>query len=192
MTPEVESFFFAGESVLRFRLPSFEALNLSLLADLQKGRPDFTYSHRINDRWENTYLPIEKTPVVREVILCARDMAVELFEKRLLALFKPVENSHNPPFWFNLAEPGEITGVHDHVKEAAVSGVYYIAVPSRSGNLFFRVEDEEDFVLEPIEGTVVLFPSDLRHGVTDNLSNCVRISLAFNLFTLPVSLPFQI
>ncbi len=155
MTPEIEKYSFAGESVLRFHLPDSVALNFSLFADLRKGRSDFTYSHRINGRWENTYLPIEKIPAAREAILSARDVAADVFGKRLLALFEPVGNSQNPPFWFNLAEPGDITGVHDHSSEATVSGVYYISAPSHSGNLFFPVEGEEDFVLEPIEDDIV-------------------------------------
>ena len=188
MKPEIERFSFTGEEVVRFRLPECEDLNLSLLATLQKERSNFTHSHRINGRWENTYLPIDKVPAARAVILSARDLAVKAFGIRLWAFFEPLGNFHNPPFWFNLAEPGEITGVHDHAREAAVSGVYYVATASCCGSLFFRAEDEEDFILEPADGTIVLFPSNLRHGVKENSSESIRISFAFNLFSLPLPL----
>lgn len=188
MNLNIESHSFAGEKILCFRLPGHEKLNRDLLSDLDKGRPDFTYSHRINNRWENSYLPIEKVPAAREVIKSARDVAVQSYGKRLLALYKPVGNCPRLPFWFNLAESGEITGVHNHANEAEVSGVYYILTPLRSGNLFFRAEGEEDFVVEPVEGKFVLFPSGLRHGVTENLSSSIRISLAFNIFRIPLAL----
>lgn len=189
MNLNIETYSFAGQEILSCSLPGHEELNRDLLSDLDKGRPDFTYSHRINNRWENSYLPIEKVPAAKEVIKCARNVAVHSYGKRLLALYKPVGNCRRLPFWFNLAESGEITGVHDHASAATVSGVYYLLTPLRSGNLFFRAEGEADFVVEPVEGKFMLFPSSLRHGVTENSSSSIRISLAFNLFGIP--LPFQ-
>ena len=188
MHPDIEIHTFAEEKVLRSRLPASEELNVSLLADLLQAREDLTYSHLINGRWENAYLPIERISRVREVIGYAQDIVFRVFEKRLLALYKSLEADTNPPFWFNLAEPGEITGVHDHSKAAEISGVYYIATPPSSGDLFFRTEGAEDFFLQPIEGTLVLFPSNLRHGVAENLSEYNRISLAFNLFKIPMEI----
>ena len=192
MKPEIEKFSFNAEEIVRCRLPESTDVNLSLLDSLERERSNFTHSHRINGRWENTYLPIEQVPMARVVITYARDLAVELFGKRLLALFKPVGDSCHPPFWFNLAEPGEITGVHNHASEALISGVYYVSTSSSCGDLFFRSEDQEDFILEPVVGTFVLFSSGLRHGVTENLSDSVRISLAFNIFEFPIPLSLQI
>ena len=182
----LERFCYAGREIVRFQLPRAEILTDLILTELNDSLPESTHSHLINGRWENTYLSIEKVPAVREVILAARDIAVEVYGNPLLALFDPVGDSSRPPFWFNLAEPSEITGVHDHVHDACISGVFYLRVPPKSGNLFFREEGEEDFVLESIEGEIVLFPSMLRHGVAENLSSEIRISLAFNTFSFPI------
>lgn len=186
--PSEEIFTFNGTKIHRLHFPHAKALNLRLMESLEKGENDFTFSHRINDRWENAYLPIEKIPAAKEMIGFARDAAVRIYKQSLVALYKPVGSSPHPPFWFNLAGRGAITGVHDHAKEASVSGVYYVSVPSGAGTLFFRGLNDERFFLKPIEGSFVLFPSELRHGVEKNLQNEIRISLAFNLFRMPVSL----
>ena len=188
MHQEIEIHPFADERIVRAHLPESEELNVALLAALEKEQGNFTYSHLINGRWENAYLPIEKISRVREIIGFSQDVVLRVFEQRLLALYQPLKSGSNPPFWFNLAEPGEITGVHDHSKAAEISGVYYIATPPSSGDLFFRTEGAEDFFLQPIEGTLVLFPSNLRHGVAENLSDYNRISLAFNLFKIPIEI----
>jgi len=183
---EVAGFFFGGQRILRFRLPEHEELTTRLLAEMNACREEFSFSHKINGRWENSYLSIEKVPSVREVIRPAREVVVEEFGQKLLALFEAPEGCPNPPFWFNLAKSGELTGVHDHAREASVSGVCHLQATLDSGVLFFRTDGEEDLSFEPVEGSVVLFPSTLRHGVRKNRSEKERISLAFNLFTFPL------
>ena len=186
MKTELERFSYAGCQVVRFRLSGHEELTTHLLAEMNARREEFSFSHKIDGRWENCYLPIEKVPSVREVIRPAREVVVEEFGQRLLALYEAPKGCPNPPFWFNLAKPGELTGVHDHARDASVSGVFHVQIPPDSGALFFRADGEGDLMLEPVEGTVVLFPSTLRHGVRENRSNKERISLAFNLFTFPL------
>ncbi|MFP6887494.1 MAG: putative 2OG-Fe(II) oxygenase [Opitutales bacterium] len=186
MKTEPERYFYAGCQVVRFRLPGHEELTTRLLYEMNAWREAFSFSHKINGRWENIYLSIDKVPSVREVVRPAREVVVEEFGQKLLALYEVPEGFPNKPFWFNLAKPGELTGVHDHARDASVSGVFHVQIPPDSGALFFRVDGEEDLLLEPVEGTVVLFPSTLRHGVRENRSSKERISLAFNLFTFPL------
>ena len=186
MTLDFEIFSYAGFQLLRFALPKYEQLVGQLLREMETGRQNFTFSHKINGRWENSYLPIEQVPSVRSVIQPARDVVVEQFGKRLVVLYEVPEGFSTPPFWFNVAKPGELTGVHDHARQASVSGVFYLQLPSRSGALFFRANGEDDLLLKPVVGTVLLFPSGLRHGVQENCSCKDRISLAFNLFTFPL------
>ena len=186
MKIELERFSCACCQVVRFCLPGHEELTTRLLCEMNACREAFSFSHKINGRWENSYLSIEQVPSVREVIRSAREVVVEEFGQKLLALYEVPEGYPNPPFWFNLAKPGELTGVHDHARDASVSGVFHVQIPPDSGALFFRADGEEDLLLEPVEGTVVLFPSTLRHGVRENRSSKERISLAFNLFTFPL------
>jgi hypothetical protein len=183
---EFQKLSFAGKEIFLGYLPNHAELTSRLLYELNAGMDDFSFSHKIGGRWENSYLPIEKVPSVRDIVRPARDLAVNLYGEKLVALFEPPAGIDHPPFWFNLSETGDSTGVHNHARESVVSGVYYLEVPIDSGDLFFRSDGEEDFFLVPEAGTVVLFPSELRHGVRMNSSSGKRVSLAFNLFAFPL------
>jgi hypothetical protein len=183
---EFQKLSFAGKEIFLGYLPNHAELTSRLLYELNAGMDDFSFSHKIGGRWENAYLPIEKVPSVRDIVRPARDLAVNLYGEKLVALFEPPAGIDHPPFWFNLSETGDSTGVHNHARESVVSGVYYLEVPIDSGDLFFRSDGEEDFFLVPEAGTVVLFPSELRHGVRMNSSSGKRVSLAFNLFAFPL------
>ncbi|MBU63602.1 MAG: hypothetical protein CMI26_13980 [Opitutae bacterium] len=177
---------FAGKEIVLGYLPNHVELTFRLLHELNLGMGDLSFSHKIRGRWENSYLPIDKVPTVRDIVCPVRDFAVNVFGKKMLALFEPPTGHHHPPFWFNLSDRGDSTGVHNHAHGSEVSGVYYLEVPIDSGDLFFRSDANEDFSLLPKAGSVVLFPSDLRHGVRINSSPGKRISLAFNLFAFPL------
>jgi uncharacterized protein (TIGR02466 family) len=88
--------------------------------------------------------------------------------------------------------------MHNHPK-ANLSGVYYIEVPNNSGNLIFQNHnllanginnnynffDNPNFytyfTIMPKKYDLILFPAELLHFVTPNISNKKRISVAFNL-----------
>ena len=183
---ELKKISFGGKEIFLGYLPNHVELTSRLLYELNLGLGDLSFSHKIGGRWENSYLPIEKVPSVRDIVRPIRDLAVHVYGKKMLALFEPPIGLDHPPFWFNLSDPGDCTGVHNHARESVVSGVYYLEVPIDSGDLFFRVDGEEDFSFVPKAGSVVLFPSELRHGVRINSSSGKRISLAFNLFAFPL------
>jgi hypothetical protein len=177
---------FGGKEIFIGYLPNHVELTSRLLYELNLGMGDLSFSHNIGGRWENSYLPIQKVPSVRDIVRPLRDLAVNLYGEKLLALFEPPTGLDHPPFWFNLSETGDSTGVHNHARESVVSGVYYLEAPIDSGELFFRSDGEDDYSLAPDAGSVVLFPSELRHGVRMNYSSGKRISLAFNLFAFPL------
>ena len=101
--------------------------------------------------------------------------------------------------WFNINKPGDSNMMHTH-SQSIISGVYYVQVPRKSGDLIFHSPAAElissylprDYVnsydrynscswsVAPKEGTVVLFPSWLRHHVEINESKKDRITLSFN------------
>ena len=79
---------------------------------------------------------------------------------------------------------------NDHNHEGVlVSGVYYAAVSDGSAPLVLRrpadalIEENDDVILQPTEGQLVIFPPWLIHGVPlpTNGSNTPRVSFAFNL-----------
>jgi len=103
--------------------------------------------------------------------------------------------------WINVNKKNHYNGLHDH-PNCHISGVFWIKIPKNSGKISFQTPrcfersrllqtipeklKEKFFVSEswnisPQEGTILLFPSDLKHEVFPNQSDEDRISIAFNL-----------
>ena len=92
-------------------------------------------------------------------------------------------------------EPGEGLEVHGHT-ESAIAATYYIQAPEGCGELvLFDSSNAIDWKnttltgtpvvkerrIKPIEGKLVFTPSYVLHGVTENKSNDLRISLSTDL-----------
>jgi uncharacterized protein (TIGR02466 family) len=92
--------------------------------------------------------------------------------------------------------------VHNH-PNSILSGVYYLKAPENCGGIYFSdprpasqmlIPPVLEFNLwtfpkvsyKPHEGTMLLFPSWLLHGVEMNMSEEVRISLSFNIGMTPI------
>lgn len=107
--------------------------------------------------------------------------------------------------WININPPGAYNRSHIH-PQSNISGVWWIKIPENSGVIQFESPFEfsqdrlinsyrkdiresvnmfDNFYLNPVEGTIALFPSDLRHFVDVNNSTEDRISIAFNLDIVP-------
>lgn len=103
--------------------------------------------------------------------------------------------------WININRKGDYNMMHHHAN-SIISGVLWIKTPESCGSLMFTsphsftqhlllhnvnsdVAEEQNYYSEytfnPKEGTMILFPSDLLHGVEPNESDEDRISIAFNL-----------
>ena len=63
-----------------------------------------------------------------------------------------------------------------------MSWVYYVKTPVNSGDLVFILDDKDSRCLPakftPSEGKYIIFPSYIRHKVSKNLSNDIRICVA--------------
>jgi len=102
--------------------------------------------------------------------------------------------------WININSKYSYNANHMHFK-SFFSGVYYVKVPENSGNIQFtnpsnlqRVSVElyksafkefntfnaQNWMFQPVEDLLILFPSWLEHSVGQNLSDHSRISIAFN------------
>lgn len=85
-------------------------------------------------------------------------------------------------FWSQIHHPLESTDTHYHGGNATKSWVYYVKVPNNSGDLLFLLDDKDDRSpkpsFKPVEGEFIIFDSYLRHKVTKNMSNDIRISIA--------------
>lgn len=84
-------------------------------------------------------------------------------------------------FWSQIHQPLESTDLHHHGL-VDHSWVYYVKVPPESGNLIFILDDKDNrcpqYTFKPKEGQCIIFPSYIRHRVSKNMSNDIRISVA--------------
>ena len=98
--------------------------------------------------------------------------------------------------WLNYTKPGESHHRHQH-SNSLISGVLYInAKQEMDGISFYRPGTPQIMVTEQglnwynapswtfsvATGDLVLFPSQLMHGVQQTSGDHIRISLAFNAF----------
>jgi hypothetical protein len=97
--------------------------------------------------------------------------------------------------WINVREPGERLEVHGHT-ESAIAATYYLRAEENCGDLVLydtagaidwnnNTLSGSPYVrerrLKPVEGHLVFFPSYVLHGVDENRSNDLRISLSTDL-----------
>lgn len=106
--------------------------------------------------------------------------------------------------WLNFQDsPNGMLLDHVHNQNSVFSGVMFLEVPENSGKLAFTnpglnqmwhglnmLENKNKFTSErlqisPTEGSVFIWPSYLPHRTLPNDHDKSRISLSFNLFTLP-------
>jgi hypothetical protein len=157
----------------------------TIIDEIFAARSEWRFTHRICGRWENTYIPFLRVKSARKVLTFAEKAGKQITGYRTIiprvALGMPFDG-----FWFNIAAPGESTGAHRHSSKATLSGVYYLSVPPRSGNIRFIEGDEAGHEIPVYAGLLVLFSPDLRHAVDRNDSQNERVSLAFNLYRLPL------
>jgi uncharacterized protein (TIGR02466 family) len=99
-------------------------------------------------------------------------------------------------YWLNINRKYNYNVAHTH-GDSRMSAVLYTKVPENSGNIIFErsvdlihdfnIRNENNFgsfYVEPREGALVVFPSQLRHLVEQNLTNDNddrRVSIAFNI-----------
>ena len=100
-------------------------------------------------------------------------------------------------WWVHINKKYDYGMSHIH-PEGIISGIYYVKVPSNSGNIVFERPDNQELFFEgdelnqynfkyfnhvPSEGMLILFPSWLKHKVQQNITEDAddeRISIAFN------------
>ncbi len=168
-------------------LENYETTFAQALQELEATKGEWTFSHKIKGRWENTYVPIRSVPATKEILNLATNAANRTFGKRLVCC-QGLENFIKDAFWFNIMGKGESTGWHNHNAKAHVSGVCYLDVPPDSGRFKYRDPEGNVHLHTPQTGTILLFPSSLNHAVETSQNEQPRISLAFNFFTLPLQL----
>lgn len=175
---------------------------------LQKTKLRRAYSEReldfVKAELQSNHKSIANYASTNKYILNADEMLDirKALQDALDTYFKEVFNSSNKlslritQSWLTLTGNGESHHEHTHPNSVA-SGVLYINLGENDGISFYRNEDSQwyEFLREketyysaksffiPCEvGDIVIFPSNLRHGVKQSSSPVERISLAFNTF----------
>ncbi len=158
-----------------YLLENPEKLNAGLYARFMElsGTDRIRQSHHFAGRFENTYIDEADIPEIATVLAVMKTQAGKLLGVAPETL--------KAGFWFNVMETGHRTLPHHHDEnDELLSAVYYIRVPGNSGNLILH-DDERQVVIHPQEGKLVMFAPSLLHEVTENLSQEMRLSVAFNV-----------
>lgn len=110
---------------------------------------------------------------------------------------------HIDGIWLNAMEPKSTHPIHSHYGHT-FSGVYYVDVPEGSGKITFyhhlvtagsadlsSIKQITDFNsrswwLPVEEGSIIIFPSDLKHGVAQLDYIGIRRSVSFNVSLVPI------
>ena len=153
-----------------------------ILSELSSEHQHSTRSHWVGGRWENIYINSYLTPSVANLLNRIVSLAGDEYGQNFLIPSQFLGYPTNE-YWFNIAQPGDSTGRHNHKDEAAISGVFYIKVPEKSGELIFFIPGKNKITIPAKEGRMLLFPANLDHAVNVNSSEDVRISLAFNCYS---------
>jgi len=156
---------------------------------ISKTHTNRTYSNV--GGWQSTDMNLDEYEGLREVKEII-DLKIDEFSKDLGSSVKMrMDNC-----WLNLNYRENYNMRHVHPL-TAFSGIIYISVNEDTGNLVFyndtaiqhypSVEYDESDLLhrtvtyKPKNGMVLIFPAWAPHSVSPNMSDEVRISLAFNI-----------
>ena len=101
----------------------------------------------------------------------------------------PISKIEVTNMWFNFNEKNCYNVVHSHPR-SSVSGVLWVNTIEEHPPLFFHDPnyndkyslgvDHPEYFYYPKDGDMILFPSYLMHGVSANITDTKRISIAFN------------
>ncbi len=97
--------------------------------------------------------------------------------------------------WFTKSQTSQSSNYHNH-NNSMFSGILYLQTDENSGDISFEdfnnrryklnvkeynIYNCTEYQIKPIDGLLILFPSEVHHKILKNNSNIVRHSLAFNI-----------
>jgi hypothetical protein len=149
-----------------------DKLNSELLTGFRnwQNSPDIRRTHLFNGRYENIYLDASHIPALAELVQTCTNQARDYLDIEAL----------KTGYWFNAMPPGAVTTRHSHDDDdELLSGVYYVHVPSDSGDLILY-DAEPPTRITPVTGQLIFFPPNIDHEVTRNNSSEDRLSIGMN------------
>ena len=97
--------------------------------------------------------------------------------------------------WFTKTTKNQSSNYHNH-HNCMISGIFYLQTDENSGDIVFEdftnqrnklipkeynIYNSTDYRIKPIDGLLILFPSEVHHKILKSTSDNYRYSLAFNL-----------
>ena len=130
-------------------------------------------THLFHGRYENIYFTLENFPEI--------ELIIETALKNAADILKLEKEKLTSGFWLNAMNDGDVTTAHTHDDDdELLSCVYYINVPSNSGDLIITDENKQQIKIKPEAGQFIYFPPNTLHEVSKNKSGQFRLSIAFN------------
>ena len=155
-------------SVHQYDVPNHENLKDIVWAAIEQGKKHNWYAHASNEhttsvhKYDNQWMTF---PSLTNFI----------YEK-YVSLSGVARNFHMNDMWINIYSPGGVQRGHAHdLPEGLASWCYFCDIPKNSG-LFVA-----DGVQYGEEGTLLLFPKDMWHEVTENNSQSTRVTVSGNI-----------
>lgn len=166
-------------------LPEAEELNQRILeAYRQLREQDFLRrTHFFGGRYENLYLDRARIPEIGQVLVHAEALAAEILQRPGQSL--------RCGFWLNDMGPGQLTTEHTHAEDdELLSGVYYVRVPPKSGDLVI-LDPRVRTRVQPEPGMFVFFAPEVLHAVSENRSGKSRLSIGINFGPVQAQTPTE-
>ncbi len=136
-----------------------------------KNQKETKKTHLFEGRHENIYIQREIFPEIDAVLTEAQQFAQGILGLKQLP---------DVGFWFNEMHQGHRTTAHRHDEDdELLSGVFYLAVPDKSGDLLLGQGDDTQRV-KPQVGMFVFFAPNVVHEVEENQSTKMRLSIGMN------------
>lgn len=185
--------------IFTFEVADAEALNQALMRDIEAYRVASEGMNRSNQHgWHSPTDFFRRSEPSFQALAQQINSAVAMATRQVSPKLDLSQRLYKLQGWINVNPPGAYNTPHSH-PDHEWSGSYYVKVPdvppgSRSGGIEFLdprgpVHQMEalgsgHFVPKirkmPKAGTMLVFPSYLRHWVYPNEQDEIRISIAFN------------
>lgn len=147
--------------------------NLALALRQAEGSGALRGSHHFGGRYENLYWDHDRPRLLEQLLAELRTAAASV-------LARPAEGLRIGG-WFNLAQPGQATGLHAHEEDdELLSAVVYLQTAPHCGDLQIELDDRP-LRIAPRVGAAVFFRPQMLHAVAENHSTSDRLSYAANI-----------
>ena len=161
----------AETEIAMYTLDNHQELNNKLKKIISNFRKEYPESDNTNVKaWHSHFDTHVKEPKFNILIDRVMDASKDFINIKC--------NLYLLNFWVMEYEKGNHTVKHNHWP-ATLSGIYYIDVEENSSPIIF----ENNFVIKPKNGMLLLFPSIVNHEVPPTKGK--RIVASFNLQFIP-------